>query len=424
MRRTTMDERAPQTVFIADDNPENLQVLSDLLESEGYEIRASLSGDEMLQSVEYQLPDLIILDVHMPERDGYEICHELKASEATRDIPVLFCSALDEPYNIVKGFEVGGVDYITKPFRNREVLARVRTHMELREKQAALERNLEYLKNAQQHLIETEKMASIGVFTSGIAHEINNPINYIINSLEGLRRDYADITRILDYCTAHEDAQGDSAGGFAGNLRSLLDEIEYPSVQEEMEQLLDGIYSGALKVHEIVKSLRAFSTSDDEPQQAVDVPTEMDRAILMVGHKLNEHVEIGRSVENSATVTAQPGQLSQVVLQLLENSLDAIENAPEREQHRILISVQSDPAGSNQVLLQVADDGCGMSQETLRYARVPFYTAKEVGHGTGLGLTTVEHIVGDLNGTLDISSSLGEGTTVSIHLPVSDDPVA
>jgi signal transduction histidine kinase len=262
---------------------------------------------------------------------------------------VLFCSALDEPYNIVKGFEAGGVDYI-------------------------------------------------------------------INSLEGLRRDYADLKRVLEYCTADGQA---AASRSAGELRSLLAEIEYPEVQREMEELLDGIYSGALKVHEVIKSLRAFSTSAEEPRQTIDIRNELERAILMVGHKFDERIAIERHVESSAAVTAQPGRLSQVFLQLLENSLEAIEQEGEREQHRISVSVQTDPHGEGRVLLQVTDDGCGMSEETLRYAREPFYTVKEVGRGTGLGLTTVEHIIGDLGGEFDIESSPGKGTTVFIRLPLA-----
>ena len=119
------------SVLVVDDNPDNLRLLTAMLTDKGYKVRPAPSGSLALQSVRSTLPDLVLLDIKMPEMDGYEVCRRLKADERTRDVPVLFISALTEVTDKIKGFGVGGVDYITKPFQHEEVLARVETHVSL-----------------------------------------------------------------------------------------------------------------------------------------------------------------------------------------------------------------------------------------------------------------------------------------------------
>lgn len=132
-------ETKTQTILIADDNHNNLKVLSDTLTGFGYEIRIAMDGKAAVESVRAQAPDLILLDIHMPEMDGYEACSLLKKDLVTKDIPVIFVSALDDTFNKVKGFKLGAVDYLTKPIQMEETRARVEVHLELREKVKELE---------------------------------------------------------------------------------------------------------------------------------------------------------------------------------------------------------------------------------------------------------------------------------------------
>jgi len=280
-----MSTNNERTVFIVDDNPQNLNVLSDMLEAEGYKTRASLSGFDMFESIEFEKPDLIILDIHMPKMDGYEVCETLKKSAEFKDIPVVFCSVLGETYNIIKAFEIGGVDYITKPFRSQEVLARAKTHIELKEKQESLEEALKTLRSAQMHVIQTEKMTSIGTLVAGIAYEINNPINYIINSLLAFRTDFADISRLLDFYEDKEQLDGSSCTAEASSLKK---EIEYPVLRREMSDFLEGIYNGVLKVHEVVKSLKMYLSDGDVEKSRVNVRTEIERVVSMIRHLVDE----------------------------------------------------------------------------------------------------------------------------------------
>lgn len=206
------------TLLIIDDNPSNLRVVADELEDHGFEIMIARNGEKGLELAEYARPDLILLDVIMPGIDGFETCWHLKAKTATKDIPVIFMTALTDIVGKVKGFEAGAVDYVTKPIQAEELFARVNTHLHIRTLQKQLEmqntllgeqntlltqeilerkqaekkllaahnklkKTLEHLKNTQTQLIESEKMAALGKLVANIAHEINSPISAIRSSI-------------------------------------------------------------------------------------------------------------------------------------------------------------------------------------------------------------------------------------------------
>lgn len=410
-----MNTDGAHTIFIADDNPENLDVLSDMLEREGYRTRASLSGEEMLRSIKIQQPDLIILDIHMPQMDGYEVCKSLKASAEFQDIPVIFCSALNDMFNIVKAFDVGGVDYITKPFRRQEVLARIKTHITLRKKEHALRESMQQMESIQTHLIQTEKLTSLGVLVAGIAHEINNPINYIINSLQGFQRDFEEIQKLLEDC-----GEGRAVG-------EKIDPTQYPLLLEEMRALLDGIHTGADKIHSVVKSLKVFSSQQDTAEtQEISVKTAVDRAFSLVRSQLPAEVSLTQDIPELPPIHLPPGELSRILLSLLTNALDAIKETLPAENTKNEISVsaelvqRSDSADSradDSVVIKVIDSGPGMSKTVLSRARDPFYTTKKVGDATGLGLSLCHQLTVKFGGTLDLESTPNKGTTVTLTFP-------
>ncbi|MCP4692993.1 MAG: response regulator, partial [Desulfobacterales bacterium] len=176
--------KAPKAnILVVDDTRINLKVLNKIFIKNGYNVRLAHNGAEALSAVGADPPDLIMLDVKMPGMDGYDVCAKLKADEETRDIPILFLSALNETQDKIKAFSVGGVDFITKPFRSVELLARVETHLSLRNVQKGLEQTLKELKETQSQLVESAKMAALGQLIAGVAHEINTPLGAIRASI-------------------------------------------------------------------------------------------------------------------------------------------------------------------------------------------------------------------------------------------------
>jgi DNA-binding response OmpR family regulator len=193
-------------ILIVDDQLDNLRLLTEILAGEGYKVRKVVDGQHALDAAQLVPPDLILLDIMMPNLDGYEVCQQLKADPRTQAIPVIFLSALNDVADKVRAFAGGGVDYITKPFQKDEVLARVQTHLkiqnlttnlqaqntfltqEIERREAteiALRKALENLKAAQSKLLPARSWAALGTLTAGVAHELRNPLNFVNNYAEG-----------------------------------------------------------------------------------------------------------------------------------------------------------------------------------------------------------------------------------------------
>jgi len=394
-------------ILIADDNENNLRVLSTMLRSADYNVRIAKNGLQVLSSVAISKPDLILLDIHMPEMDGYETCIKLKEEANYKDIPVIFISALTETFNKVHGFNIGAVDYITKPFQVEEVKLRVQTHMLLRKRTMELENALDEIKRVQTKLIHSEKMASLGILSAGIAHEINNPINFVYAGINSLIKNFNELEKGLQELrqlfNALEENEKDA-------FLRIFEKYNLEKRLYVIPQLADDIKTGAVRTTEIVKGLRLFARSDKEEKVLVNVGESIEAALLLLKNQYKNRIDIVKTLaEDLPNIRCYPGQLTQAFVNIIHNAIDAIEG-------KGAINISLEKSGNNMKLI-IADTGKGMPKELISRIFDPFFTTKSVGGGMGLGLAITHGIIEKHNGTIQVESVEGQGTTFEIVLP-------
>ena len=403
----TNDLTEKYSILIADDNPNNLKVLSSMLEKIGYNIRVAKNGEQAINSIKALPPDLILLDIHMPIMDGYEVCKQVKSNHKLSDIPVIFLSALTESFNKVQGFQLGAVDYITKPFEIEEVEIRIKTHINLREKRLKLQLALKELRDKEEKLIETEKMAALGVLTSGLAHEINNPINFISNSVLALKER---TDKLIDIVGMYGSMDGAS--------------ISYKSITKDFPEIYENIMKGVDYITKIVRGLRIYSRIEKEELQISDINELIDTSLLILYHKYKERIIIDKRYDNIPKVYCHPAKLSQVFLNVLSNSIDSIDekelNSNGNTDFKITISTKKDE-DSNSIIVEFIDNGVGVKEEIRNKIFDPFFTTKEVNKGTGLGLSICAGIIKEHNGLISLDYSNNTETKFRIAIPIVEE---
>jgi signal transduction histidine kinase len=276
---------------------------------------------------------------------------------------------------------------------------------------------LDTLRRAQRQMVEGEKMASLGQLTAGIAHEINNPVNFVASSVPSLRRDVEDLLGLLDlYAATVRDQDLTERFKTVQDQAAAID-LEY--TRQEVAELLRGIEDGAQRTSEIVKGLRNFSRLDEDDVKLADVAEGIDSTLMLVKQQFEGRIAVEKAYSDVGPIECYPGQLNQVFMNLLVNAGQAI-----RGQGTIRISVEADQTpdpdqGTNRddVVIRIADTGVGMTPEVQRRIFEPFFTTKAVGEGTGLGLSISYGIVERHRGRLSVESSPGAGTTFTIRLP-------
>lgn len=301
-----------------------------------------------------------------------------------------------------------------KIFERTEELHEVNTqleehHEELEQQKEELQQTLNYLKETQTQLVQSEKMASIGQLTAGIAHEINNPVNYINAGIESLEVNLTEISEILDL---YDQITPENVGNKLKTIEELKRRLDYRELILEIRKLIGSIKAGSERTTEIVKGLRTFSRLDENEIKPADIHEGIDLTLVMLHNKYKHHIQVVKVYGKVPRVECFPGKLNQVFMNILSNAIDAIP-----EKGTITIKTWEDkPKGK--VCISIKDDGIGMANDTLLNIFNPFFTTKDVGKGTGLGLSVSHGIIEQHKGDMKVESSPGEGAEFIISLPV------
>ena len=370
---THPEEIAKADILIVDDTPDNLRVLSAMLSNRGYEVRKALNGQRAIASVQSELPDLILLDIKMPEMDGYEVCRQLKASPATQEVPIIFISALDDALDKVRAFAAGGVDYVTKPFQEAEVLARIEHQLRIqRLQQELIERNAELVRSNR----ELEQFAYV------VSHDLQQPLQ--------------------------------SVTGFVRLLQ-----LKYESSLDETAQdYLNRIHEVGGRMQRLIQDLLTYAQTGKNHQdlQCVDC----ENLLIQVLDHLQGSISVKQAVithDPLPTVWGNEIQLLQLFQNLVSNGIKFVASDTTPTIH---ISVV---AQRNFWRFGIRDNGIGIPPEHLDHIFDIFQRVHSPHKypGNGIGLATCKRIVECHKGQIWVESKPGLGTTFYFTLPFSDD---
>ncbi len=376
-------------ILIADDNPNNIKVLIDFLKESGFKTLVATSGEFCLKTLERSLPDLILLDVVMPGMDGFETCRQIKASERTKDIPVIFITAIaDNTEEKIKGLSIGGVDYISKPIIREEVLARINVHLTLRK----LTKELIEAKDKAEAANRTKSL-----FLAQMNHELRTPLSAILG-----------FSKIIEMTKNEEEKQQKYARSIHDAGSHLLNLIE---------DILDisKIEAGKMELAPI----------------AFNFPYSLKNIVQMLQMRANEkqiylHCELDPNLPE--IVEADEQRLRQVLINLLGNAIKFTEQGGVTLTVKAmgdLSCLMSAKSGEVRLVeLKIKDTGIGISPEELDKIFLPFEqvgTNRNKAKGTGLGLAISQQIIALMGSQIEVSSKLGEGSTFSMEIFLKED---
>ncbi|GBE30897.1 sporulation kinase E [bacterium BMS3Bbin04] len=292
---------------------------------------------------------------------------------------------------------------IKKHTENLEQLVEERT-LELSSRNVELEKTLKHLNEAQEQLVSSEKMASIGQLAAGVAHEINNPIGFVRSNLSTMTKYTQKITGVLE--AMKEKLSNDE------EIEQMWKKQKISFILEDLDELLSESYDGTNRVATIVKDLKNVSNIDRSQIMDSDLEQALDSTLNIVWNEIKYKAEVEKEYAGIPSVVCNPQQVNQVFLNILVNASHAIEDPPGK------IIVRTVKYSDNEVAVEIQDDGMGMDEETRSKIFDAFYTTKEIGKGTGLGLSISYRIIREHGGSIEVESELGVGTTFRIILPV------
>ncbi|RJP80355.1 MAG: response regulator [Desulfobacteraceae bacterium] len=396
-------------ILIVEDDLVSSTKLQIFMKKEGYQVTIVNDGAQAWDLLQQKPFNVVITDWAMPHMDGLSLCRNIRERKGDGYIFIMLISAKDRKSDLVEGLQAGADDYLIKPVDYDEVKARLRTAERI------IDLENRYFKSMSQ-LFQSEKMASIGQIAAGVAHEINNPIGFIKSNLLTLSdyvKDFAGLIRMY--------------GGLIDRLKAppaeIFSEIEAIRLHErsidkdyllkDAPELIRECLEGSVRVEKIVIDLKDFAHPGKEEKQSVDINRCLDSTLNVVWSEIKYKAKVHKEYGEIPLINAYVNRLSQVFMNILVNAAQAMACQGE-------ISIRT-RADETHITIEISDTGQGIPEEDLNRIFNPFFTTKEVGKGTGLGLHVSYNIIKNHHGSIDVSSKVGQGTVFTIRLPIEEE---
>ena len=363
--------------------------------------------------------DMVLTDINMPVMDGIALLSEL--SKLDNPPKTVVISAYSDMANIRSAMNKGAFDFVTKPINMQDLEITIERTLEAVD---ALNADRERLRQAQVQLVQSEKMSSLGQMVAGIAHEVNNPVNFIYGNL-GHAQNY--VEDLIDLVSLYQSSYPEPLP----EVKELIEDIDLEFLKEDIKQLMNSLKMGTTRIKELVVSLKNFSRLDEAERKYVDIHEGIESTLTILNSRIEgcpkpfeqvckkRIVKIERIFGDLPLVDCHPSQLNQVVMNIVCNALDAFETDSWVSADRVdEIKICTEVFDDCWLRIAIADNGPGMEAETIEKLFDPFFTTKPIGKGTGLGMAISYQIVVEKHaGRLACKSTLGEGTQFTIEIP-------
>ncbi|ALF56456.1 ATPase [Nostoc piscinale CENA21] len=354
----------------------------------------------------------IILNQALPEamRSGAWTGETAVIDQTGREIPV-------SQVVIAHKSDNGQVEYFSTIVR--DLSDRQKIEVQLKQQAEDLAQTLQELQRTQAQMVQAEKMSSLGQLVAGVAHEINNPVNFIHGNLTHLEEHTQDLLEVINLCQAMNLPE----------FQAFSEEIDLDYIQQDLPKILHSMKIGTQRIRQIVLSLRNFSRMDEAEFKDVDIHEGIDSTLMILQHRLKEkpefpEIQVIRDYASLPLVECYVGQLNQVLMNILTNAIDALEMGA-RKDEQPKITIRTGVIDADWVTIAIADNGMGMSEQIKKQIFNPFFTTKPVGKGTGMGMSISYQIITEKHaGKLECYSQPGQGTEFVITIPISQQIIA
>jgi signal transduction histidine kinase len=448
-------------LLLVDNTPKSQRLLSTALSESGYKVRTEINGSMALVRATATPPDLILLDLNLPDMSGYEFCQKLKKDERTRDIPVMTIGERDEVRDRLQALSAGAADYVIKPFQIEEVLARVDMHVRLRRQEAQIDAHNNYiqqlsvqlaeqnvrlqqeisyrraaelaeretaeqlsstqeqLQQIQGQLAQSEQMSVLGNLVASVAHALNYPVNLIYGNLQYAQDRTQTLLTVIDIYQQ-------SSHQIPPALEQMTT-FDLDLIQAELPELMNSMKVQTECISDLAQSLKNFSALTAVQLEPLDVGECLDRVVMMVQPRLmsaqpdRRSIRIFKEYGKLPLIVGNQVQIQQALFQILTNAIDALEvSSDDRPISMPMITLETESLTDQSVKIIVTDNGTGMTDEIKDRIFEPFFTTQENGLGNGLGLAiSYAIVVHQHQGQIHCISSPGRGTSFVIELPVN-----